>query len=68
MIVWYCAEKVYPGKYFDRYAILGDDIVIGDSKVASLYRNVLETIQVTISEQKSLISKTGGAERLRDFV
>lgn len=26
--IWACAEKVYPSAYFDRYAILGDDVVI----------------------------------------
>lgn len=29
-IVWFCANKVYPGKVFKRYALLGDDIVIAD--------------------------------------
>lgn len=29
-IVWFCSNKVYPGKVFKRYALLGDDIVIAD--------------------------------------
>lgn len=37
VLVWHCAQQVNPGRYFDRYAILGDDIVIADQKVASLY-------------------------------
>lgn len=37
ILVWHCAEKVHPGKYFDRYAILGDDIVMANSRVASVY-------------------------------
>ncbi|KAK4419027.1 putative mitochondrial protein [Sesamum alatum] len=34
MVVWLAAYEVYPGKKFWDYAILGDDIVIADRKVA----------------------------------
>lgn len=34
---WYAAECVYPGSRFKAYAILGDDVVIGDSRVAEKY-------------------------------
>lgn len=37
-VVWYCADKVYPGKKFSKYALLGDDIVIGDAAVAEFIR------------------------------
>lgn len=36
-LVWFCAEQVYPGRVFRRYALLGDDIGIGDRKVAEVY-------------------------------
>ncbi|KAF4346743.1 hypothetical protein F8388_002529, partial [Cannabis sativa] len=35
MVVWLAAERVYPGSgKFKAYAILGDDVVIADSRVA----------------------------------
>lgn len=35
--VWLAAEKIYPGKRFLEYALLGDDIVIADARVAQQY-------------------------------
>lgn len=58
-IVWYCAEKVYPNRVFKRYALLGDDIVIGDPSVAEVYRSVIDQLGVKISLPKSLISDSG---------
>lgn len=60
--IWWCAEKIYPGKRFDKYAILGDDICIADSKVAEVYLSTLKDLGVTISLPKSLVSDVGGAE------
>ena len=70
--VWWCAEKVYPGVRFTRYGILGDDVVIADREVATVYAETLSRINVGISYQKSLISDTGAAEfakrlRVRDL-
>lgn len=60
VIVWLAAERVYPGpSKFMAYAILGDDIVIGDARVAAEYKNILSSLQVSISESNSLISETG---------
>lgn len=42
--MWYCAEKVHPGQHFTKYAILGDDICIADSKVAKAYLYHLKTL------------------------
>lgn len=39
--MWYCAETVYPGKRFTDYGVLGDDIVIADTKVALVYKEAL---------------------------
>ena len=44
VIVWYSAEQVYPGRTFRNYALLGDDIVIGDDKVAKVYRDIMDQL------------------------
>lgn len=36
-IFWYAAEQVDPGEYFNKYAVLGDDIVIADARIAEVY-------------------------------
>lgn len=59
--IWWCADKIYPGKRFYKYAILGDDICIADSKVAEVYLSTLKDLGVTISLPKSLVSDVGGA-------
>jgi hypothetical protein len=41
---------------FDKYCILGDDIVIGDDNVASEYLRIMEILGVNISLYKSIIS------------
>lgn len=43
-----CAEKVYPGQRFTRYAILGDDVCIADDNVASLYRQTVNDLGLAI--------------------
>lgn len=65
--VWACAEKVYPGKYFDRYAVLGDDIVIADKEVARVYLDTLEEFCIPVSKQKTLVSDRGAAEFAKRF-
>lgn len=67
LVLQYCAEKVYPGRFFDRYAILGDDICIADEKVASKYYQTVMDLGVDISMPKSLVSHTGGAEFAKRF-
>ncbi|RWR98027.1 RNA-dependent RNA polymerase [Cinnamomum micranthum f. kanehirae] len=37
MLVWLSAERVYPRGRFLNYAMLGDDLVIADQKVATEY-------------------------------
>lgn len=66
-MVWHCAEQVYPGRVFDRYAVLGDDVVIADQQVAEKYAECLKGLGVTISHQKSLISHSGAAEFAKRF-
>ncbi|GKV52605.1 hypothetical protein SLEP1_g59181 [Rubroshorea leprosula] len=68
LVVWWAAEQIYPGMLFDRYALLGDDIVISDPAVAQKYTEVLSVLGVSISQGKSLISHTGAAEFAKRFV
>ncbi|KAK6923544.1 RNA-dependent RNA polymerase, mitoviral [Dillenia turbinata] len=67
LLVWYSAEQVYPYRYFTDYAILGDDVVIADRRVASAYSANLERLGVSISHGKSLISKSGAYEFAKKF-
>lgn len=43
-MVWWAALRAYPHRKstFSNYAILGDDVVIGDSRVAREYRLILQ--------------------------
>ena len=67
VLVWWAAEQVYPGAYFAKYAVLGDDVVIADEEVAKVYESALGDLGVSISYQKSLISHTGSAEFAKRF-
>nr|WMB96955.1 hypothetical protein [Solanum melongena]WMB97167.1 hypothetical protein [Solanum aethiopicum] len=68
-IVWLAAKKAYPDRTspFSDYALLGDDILITDSKVADQYKMLLDRLGVSISLPKSIISATGGVEFAKRF-
>jgi hypothetical protein len=69
LVVGICAEKVIPGPVFKRYALLlGDDIVIGDERVAEHYRSFMQEIEVQISLAKSLVSRSGCLEFAKRFL
>lgn len=68
VVIWYAAEQVYPGRVFRRYAVLGDDVVIADSAVATQYRDILSRIGVAVSEGKSLTSPSGACEFAKRFL
>lgn len=51
--VWLSAELVDPGSRFTAYAILGDDIVIGDAEVAAMYQKVVAMAKVQISKVRT---------------
>lgn len=68
MLVWWAAWRVYPGKRFFDYVILGDDIVIADRLVAESYQKRMAEVEVTISHEKSLISSTGAMEFAKRFI
>lgn len=65
-MVWYAAQKCYPGEIFTRYALLGDDIVIADEHVAKCYTDILEDIGVRISTSNLLFQRGGGPLNLRN--
>nr|WAY16621.1 putative RNA-dependent RNA polymerase [Binucleate Rhizoctonia mitovirus 9] len=47
--------------WFQDYAVLGDDIVIGNAKVAKAYLRIMRVLGVGIGLHKSLISASGTA-------
>lgn len=55
LVVRYCAKLVNYSD-FTSYCILGDDIVIADSKVAAKYKEVMSLLGVEIDPAKSLVS------------
>ncbi|KAL0283772.1 UNVERIFIED_CONTAM: putative mitochondrial protein [Sesamum radiatum] len=56
------------GVRFKKYAVLGDDVVIADAKVASVYKSVLQRLGVAVSLPKSLISNSGCIEFAKKFM
>lgn len=50
-------DSTLPFSWFNEYAVLGDDIVIGDSAVAREYVALMDWLGVGINLSKSLISK-----------
>ena len=68
MLVWLAAWECYPGKRFKDYAILGDDIVIADQKVAESYSKLMNDAMAVISTKKSLVSFKGACEFAKRFI
>ncbi|KAG6467635.1 hypothetical protein ZIOFF_074518 (mitochondrion) [Zingiber officinale] len=68
-MVWLAAWFLYPRRKapFRKYALLGDDIVIADRAVAEKYQALLDILDVSISESKSIDSKTGALEFAKQF-
>lgn len=54
------------GSFWD-YAVLGDDIVIANGKVAREYLNICSAIGVKVGIHKSLISRNGVLEFAKRF-
>jgi len=63
-VVWIAAKRADPSRTapFWDYALLGDDIVICDEKVAKAYTEILDQLGVKISLPKSIISNRGSCE------
>lgn len=68
--VQYCAQKAGLSKrrWFDDYAILGDDLIIGSRDVATVYEELIKMFGVSISEHKSIISNNGSCEFAKRFL
>lgn len=49
-------------RWFDKYCVLGDDIVIGNSLVAKHYYRLMINLGVKINTSKSIVSHNGFAE------
>jgi len=57
LVVQWCAYDT--GQRPDQYALLGDDVIIWNKKVAERYRSLLEELDIPVSFEKSIMS-TGG--------
>jgi hypothetical protein len=68
LLVQYCANATSSGKWFDRYALLGDDIVIADREVAGRYKSLITALGVSISEKKTLESESCCVEFAKRFM
>lgn len=68
-MVWMAAKVAYPNKMspFWDYAILGDDVVIADARVADEYTKLLDRMGVTIPLSKSLIEENGTLEFAKKY-
>jgi hypothetical protein len=67
-LVQYAAWKMGHRVWFDRYMVLGDDIVIWDDRVSSAYTGIVSQLGVEISPTKSIISREGGAEFAKRYL
>ena len=67
-IIQLAANRVGILQWFDRYAVLGDDVVIWDNQVAKEYLRVMDLLGVEISFAKSLVSYNGTWEFAKRFV
>lgn len=56
LMVWLAAEQIFSGKRFDRYAVLGDDVLITDARLAPVYAQIVERLGVSISTTKLMHS------------
>lgn len=54
--------------WFENYAVLGDDIVIADGRVAREYLLIMASLGVGIGLAKSLVSRNGTLEFAKRFI
>lgn len=66
MVQW-SAKKAGLEGWFEEYAVLGDDLVIGDYRVAAQYTSLCDTLGVQIGLHKSIISNNLSAEFAKRF-
>jgi hypothetical protein len=68
VIVQVAARRVGFQQWFTDYALLGDDIVIGNSLVAESYSNIMFILGLDINPSKSLVSSIGVCEFAKRLV
>lgn len=66
-LIQFAAREAGFRAWFTEYAILGDDIVIGDGNVASKYVSLMTELGVKIGFHKSIISNNCSAEFAKQF-
>lgn len=68
-VMWLAAKMADPKRStpFKDYAILGDDVLITNDDVAVNYRWLLDKLGVSISDSKSIVSKTGCIQFAKKF-
>jgi len=66
-MVQFAAYRAGGAKWFDRYAVLGDDIVIADDRVALEYRKFCELVGLSIGIAKSLEARGKTLEFAKKF-
>jgi hypothetical protein len=67
MMVQYAAWKAGSRGWFERYAVLGDDLVIGDHRVAAEYIKLTEVMGVEVNMSKSIVSDNLSLEFAKRF-
>jgi len=67
MMVQFAAWKAGCRGWFERYAVLGDDLVIGDYRVAREYLELCRVIGVEINLSKSIVSNNLSLEFAKRF-
>lgn len=68
LLIQHCADATVSGKWFNKYALLGDDIVIADREVASRYRELISQLGVNVSLKKTLTSEKCCIEFAKRFI
>lgn len=66
-LIQFAAREAGYRAWFTEYAILGDDIVIGDENVATKYVSLMTELGVKIGFHKSIISNNLSAEFAKQF-
>lgn len=55
-VMFYCCKSLSLEWSSAKYVILGDDILIGDSRLGAKYREIMEELGVDIAPDKTLVS------------
>jgi hypothetical protein len=67
-IVQMAAHKAGWVRWFPKYMVLGDDVVIFDKDVADQYLILMDDLGLTINLSKSLLSYSGSFEFAKRFI